>query len=393
MTTTSWRPILAGAERQAALDTVLAIADALIALPEETLPAQLGRGAAGFSLFFCHLGRHSGVAEHRELAEHYAALAMERMTGTGIAWLLEHLRTQGYEVEADVTEDVDALLLERLSGPYDGEFDLIGGLVGLGIYALEGQMNERRRQILERVIARLAEVAQPRPAGCSWLAPPMYLGDDPRFPDGGDNFGMAHGTPGVIALLGATAARGLFVDQARPLLERAVSWQRTYDQVQHPYRRYAYSIVDPSQRSRLAWCYGDPGIAVALLIAARGLGDEALGAQAEALITSSTRCPPEQAGIEDAALCHGAIGLGHLFNRLGQATRSEVLIESARDWIRRGLAMRKLDVGIAGYQANYRGEWIDDPGYLTGAAGIGLGLLAAVSESPPTWDQPLLLLC
>jgi lantibiotic biosynthesis protein len=35
--------------------------------------------------------------------------------------------------------------------------------------------------------------------------------------------------------------------------------------------------------------------------------------------------------------------------------------------------------------------WTGDPGFLTGAAGIGLALLAAVSPVEPEWDR--LLLC
>jgi len=400
----TWRPILAGAERDEVLDVVLAIAAALAELPEEQLNATLGGGAVGFSLFYCHLARHSGSTEHRDLAEHYASLAMEQLAegrvaglglyagATGIAWLLEHLRGQGFEVDANATEEVDQLLLAALARPWRGDFDLVSGLVGFGAYALEGPMNEPRSRILEGAIASLASLAQPRAAGCSWLAPAIYLEEDPRFPDGGDNFGLAHGTPGAIALLGAAVARGLCVEVARPLLERAVAWLLTYDQVQHPYCRYAYSMVDPTQRSRLAWCYGDPGVAVALHTAARGLHDEHRLVEAQALITSSTRCPPERSGVEDAALCHGALGLAHILNRLGQAMESEVLIEGARTWIRRALAMRRSDHGIAGYQSSHRGAWVDDPSFLTGVSGIGLGLLGAISESPPTWDQPLLLL-
>ena len=36
-------------------------------------------------------------------------------------------------------------------------------------------------------------------------------------------------------------------------------------------------------------------------------------------------------------------------------------------------------------------DWCDDPGFLTGSAGIGLALLAAISQDPPQWDQLLLV--
>ena len=37
-----------------------------------------------------------------------------------------------------------------------------------------------------------------------------------------------------------------------------------------------------------------------------------------------------------------------------------------------------------------QGEWRDDPGFLNGAAGIGLVLLAAASPLEPEWDRVLL---
>jgi hypothetical protein len=34
--------------------------------------------------------------------------------------------------------------------------------------------------------------------------------------------------------------------------------------------------------------------------------------------------------------------------------------------------------------------WQDDPGFLTGAAGVGLALLAATTPVEPAWDRLLL---
>jgi hypothetical protein len=100
-------------------------------------------------------------------------------------------------------------------------------------------------------------------------------------------------------------------------------------------------------------------------------------------------------GAEDARLFRGAAGKGHRLNRLAQATGDERLAEEARSWFGRVLAMRRPGEGIGGFQARVsdgRGgaAWADDPGFLTGSAGIGLALLAAVSTVEPAWDQILL---
>jgi hypothetical protein len=57
--------------------------------------------------------------------------------------------------------------------------------------------------------------------------------------------------------------------------------------------------------------------------------------------------------------------------------------------------MRRPGRGIGGYEAWLPGaggqNWAADPGLLTGAAGIALALLAAVTPLEPAWDRVLLL--
>lgn len=105
--------------------------------------------------------------------------------------------------------------------------------------------------------------------------------------------------------------------------------------------------------------------------------------------------PPEQAGIRDAGLCHGAAGLGHLFNRMYQATGAPALRDAARFWLVRTLEMRQPGCGIAGFAA-YRHpgsetlRWMGHASLLIGAAGIALALLAAATPVEPAWDRMLL---
>src|SRR5262249_60130536 len=106
--------------------------------------------------------------------------------------------------------------------------------------------------------------------------------------------------------------------------------------------------------------------------------------------------PYAEAGIKDAALCHGCAGLGHLFNRMSQATDEPELTQAARAWFERTLAMRRPGRGIGGYeawQADAAGSpaWAARPGLLNGAAGIALALLAATTPIESAWDRILLV--
>jgi hypothetical protein len=124
--------------------------------------------------------------------------------------------------------------------------------------------------------------------------------------------------------------------------------------------------IEPAP-SRLAWCYGDPGVAAALLVAAQAVGEKSRERQALEIALHAAARPPEQARVVDAGLCHGAAGLGHLFNRMFQATGEKRLAEAARFWFQRTLEFRRRGKGIGGYLAwspakGRTMEWVADRG-------------------------------
>ncbi|HYN41374.1 MAG TPA: lanthionine synthetase LanC family protein, partial [Thermoanaerobaculia bacterium] len=146
----------------------------------------------------------------------------------GVAWTMTHLLPHLYDTDAeDPAGDVDEALLEVLGeSPWSGDYDLIEGLVGLGVYALERLPRPAARVCLERCIDRLAELSVRSATGVTWNTPARLLLAMQReaFPEGFFNVGVAHGVPGVIALLGSVHAAGVRPAGARDLLDGAVAW-------------------------------------------------------------------------------------------------------------------------------------------------------------------------
>jgi hypothetical protein len=116
-----------------------------------------------------------------------------------------------------------------------------------------------------------------------------------------------------------------------------------------------------------------------LFRAARAVEQPAWEDAAVDIVCATARRPARKCGVVDAALCHGAAGLGHIFNRFAQATGNEELERAAIDWLQRTLEMCAAP------------GWRRNTSLLTGSAGIGLALLAAASDLEPDWDQLLLL--
>ena len=80
-----------------------------------------------------------------------------------------------------------------------------------------------------------------------------------------------------------------------------------------------------------------------------------------------------------------------------QATGDATLRRAARFWFERTLAMRQPRRGVGGFSSldahpdGTRSWNHDDRGILTGAAGIALALLAAITSIEPEWDRMLLI--
>lgn len=83
--------------------------------------------------------------------------------------------------------------------------------------------------------------------------------------------------------------------------------------------------------------------------------------------------------------------MGHIFNRLFQATGDEAFKKAAQFWFERALEMRHPGEGVAGFRYALEDGWLDAPGMVEGAAGIALALLAAVTPFEPEWDRMLLV--
>jgi lantibiotic biosynthesis protein len=152
---------------------------------------------------------------------------------------------------------------------------------------------------------------------------------------------------------------------------------------------------DGAPIGRIAWCYGDLGMAMALFAAARALDDRACRDHALELARACAARDRESAWIADGGICHGAAGGAHAFNRLYRATAEPVFADAARRWVDVLLDLRG-ELPIAGFPQLVRSHdaapvWQRDASLLTGAVGIALVAHALVSAIEPSWDRLLLL--
>jgi len=433
--TRTWQPLLTGASALRARATLDAIAVALREpLPAYTSPGAseilqatanvcVAGGSAGIALFYRYLAEATAddpsAERYTERATFHLDRAMDAVGTvsmapalyggfTGIAWTLQHFQSAASEDNAtpsktsndDPLEEIDEALTSFLEDATSiAAFDLTDGLVGLGVYALERMPRPSARKLLRSVVDRLSALAEKVTPGAAWPTPPITPGGVPPLP-GRYNLGLAHGQPGVIAFLSQTWL--LEPDlrlRTEGLLSRAVAFLLTQQGQTRDGKRFPLSCgADaPTVAARCAWCYGDLGIATALLLAGRSLGEPSWERAAMDVALGASRLSVAESGVTDAGLCHGAAGLGHLFNRLWQDTGDEQLQQAGTRWFNLALDMRQEGSGIAGFRMDYRDGPHDeiihreDPGLLTGTAGVGLALISATTDVEPDWDRLLLM--
>ncbi len=418
--TQTWKPLLTGPLADRALRTVHEIAEALPGAATHRAGAQasLASGLAGQALFYAYLALSTSDEAAADRAAELLEKAADELANTplpphlyagfpGVAWTMEHLQgilfaapEDGEEAEDPILEIDEALLGPLGRSPWVGEYDLIGGLAGLGVYALERLPRPSARTLLERIVDRLAELSEEMEEGSAWFTPPERLPEWQReiHTRGNYNLGVAHGLPGVVPVLAGACAAGVAVERARPLLESSVSFllARRLPPGSQSCFAGSYAPWEEPSPTRLAWCYGDPGIAASLLAAARAVGNAEWERQALDIALVAAAREEATALVRDAGLCHGSAGVGHLFNRMYQATGEERLAAAARLWFERTFGFQVPGEPVAGFRAWEVGlegspGWRADAGFLEGAAGVGLALLGAVAGVEPAWDRVLLV--
>ena len=150
---------------------------------------------------------------------------------------------------------------------------------------------------------------------------------------------------------------------------------------------------NPSPRqSRLAWCYGDPGIAWALWQAGIAVNNRQWQDKAIAIMKYAfLRVNWEQTLVDDCGICHGSAGIAMVFRRFYLETHEKIFYDAWIHWIDFTLKFKRFDNGPAGFKTFELQEWKNDTSLLTGISGIGLSLLSFIRNDLQEWDELFLL--
>lgn len=262
-------------------------------------------------------------------------------------------------------------------------FEVIGGAAGILRVLLTHIDNSFAQDAFERLLHYLLWVSE---TSERWYHRAEHLSQPARnrYPDGYLDLGMAHGLAGPLASLAIAASHGWALAGTHNAITRWASW--LVEQHLDTEWGYDWPAVIPATLSaqecppaRTAWCYGTPGIARALLLAGRALADEQLCHIAYEALASALR---RQKKCDEPQLCHGKAGLLLICLRFEQEASTE------HAWLQEAIAQITAQL----YDLWLRAPMTDQkPGFLTGATGSALALIAALTRRSAWWDKVLLL--
>jgi len=365
-------------------------------------------GKMGAALFEAYYNRHVGIKDDSRIWEHVADALNQVQEGqllhsfaggiSGIAWSFLHLSNQGLlqEEELDaqaIVEGLDEGLFEvSMTLLKEGDYDYLHGGLSACLYFLERTPSPQISSYIEQLVEQLSQIAIRFPNGdISWkyLSFNQYtLENAPNY-----NLGLSHGTASIVSVLSLLYERGYARKRCKELIEGNLRW------MWHVRNKASKSIFPNTvsdnpedQESRLAWCYGDLGIANAFWLAGEKLQNQTWKDRAEQTILHATTRKGPDVKINDAATCHGTIGASYLFRKFARRLNNPLLDEAADFWLQKTLTYLQPedteDVFLS--YAGESGGYESNPSILDGEASIGIALLVELGASAD-WDRMLLL--
>lgn len=277
---------------------------------------------------------------------------------------------------------------------HEGHYDFMHNSLGIGFYLLKSKDNSTYKN-LDLLVDALDRHSIKGDATAKWAS---ILNMENKI---GYNICMSHGISSIVIFLSKVIQNDLHNKKAILLLRMAVNYILSQEIDVSKYGSYFPSTSIETEnnilKSRLAWCYGDLGVASAIWQAGKTLDNQQWKDKAlEVFRYATTRTELDSNFVRDAGICHGTAGIAQIFKRMYIETGIEDFKIANEYWIQETIKMAKFEDGAAGYKA-YHGingeEWKSEYSFLEGIAGIGLSLISYLSDNPEdsTWDEILLL--
>lgn len=279
-------------------------------------------------------------------------------------------------------------------------FDALYGISGVGRYLLKMLPDKQAELTLHRILEIFIELSREKDEMLGFYTP--YAGMDPvqRKTEecGLINTGLAHGVPGPLMVMSLAVLNGVEINGLHEATGRLADWLLKIS------FKDSYGInwprcvpindrgleIPPLMPSRVAWCYGTPGIARTLWVAGEALNETRYKEIAIQSMEAALKKPQEEQRIDAPTICHGISGVLDIALRFAMDTKEAFFSEAVNSMTEKLISYYDPK-HYWGFQDVIRSVKVDNAGFLMGASGVVLALLAAAYPVEPVWDEVLLV--
>jgi len=309
---------------------------------------------------------------------------------SGILHTLSHLEKEGFIDFGDEIKKFDHSIFE----PYiknEKTLDYLHGNTGVALSLLEQNIETKYDYLFDRWLSAIEEIKEPDYRNLKWKTD---FWNKENVVERGYCFGLAHGVPSIIIILLKLYKRNKS-EKVLDYITRSITFlleNKLEDQSEFYFPTRIVNEIKVG--SKLAWCYGDLGVALSLYLYGEYFKNSEISLFAIEIFTRhTTKRDCSVYHVEDADFCHGSIGIAHIYARIYNYTGIEIFRETSEYWYKVTIEKSIYTDGMAGYKHSHGKDKLLESKYglLEGISGIGLSFISAICDIEPKWDNVFLL--
>lgn len=324
------------------------------------------------------------------------------LAGIGLGCL--YLSSEGFILgNFEIGEEVDKYLYACLLNCIDqGNYDFLHGAIGIGFYFIE-RYKQSSNPIIMKALLFLFEKIKASAIAFPQNNSVLYAWRS-KNKNGVDVFdiSLSHGSSHIILFLCELhdVLDSKYQSDIENLLVGSMGFILSH-KIKNTHNSFFPYVVEKDEvftlqtkGSRLAWCYGDLGVILALMKVHKTLPRLNFYNKARRLALYMTkRRNLSENLVKDSSFCHGASGISAIFAFLYEEFKDKELLNSYLYWLDTTKKMLTKDNLEFAYFNPITDEYEMHEGLLTGVAGVGLALLSYYRTEQPKlpWGKLFLI--
>ncbi|KIC01666.1 lanthionine synthetase C family protein [Flavobacterium sp. PL02] len=372
-------------------------------------------GLSGLALFYYHYNKYFNIIDKNNDAFNCLSRSVDIINEgdfqfsycygvAGLGWVFEYLHRDNFFLESygdTLLSNLDGFLKDNMDYNLDNKnIDLLHGAIGYGLFFLKRYSGTKNRKLKHRYKLYLIELIQKINLMGEFENTDIvkFKSVNPVTFKEGYNLSLAHGNSSVINFYSRLYKFRVFRSLVEDVLKQNVNFIISSYSPEANSTSLFPDLIDlngvRNNNTRLAWCYGDLGVAISLWHASSVLKNPVLkNFSLDIFKHAAKRRVFENTYITDSGLCHGAFGVFQIFKFIYSKTNNEIFKEAADFWFKEGFERAIFDDGFAGFKTwnGAKKVWVNEISLLEGISGIGLALISLLSEEKINWDECLLI--